>query len=284
MLRFPEDRRAMAVVLATLALLMAPLAVDPAWPLSISWIILNCCAVFCCCVINHNHVHVSMGRTPLANRIIGLLLTVAKGHTASTVIVPHNRIHHRYRGGDEDWMPNSFSGEGWGICRILRYVGRSSINTSRVRNLPEAPRLGRKGRRSQRIELIALWCVIVAALVADPLKSALFIFVPWVLGMAGLVAVNFIQHDGCDIGSEYDHSRNFVGRTANWLYFNNGYHTAHHLKPALHWSRLPELHRRIEPRITQSGLNQRSLGRFVMRHYVLGSGPSERKSARAAER
>jgi fatty acid desaturase len=273
MLRYPEDRRAVAFILATLALLAVPLVARPAWPLAVVWIALNCCAVFCCCVINHNHVHVRMGRTPFANRVIGLLLTMAKGHTATTVIVPHNRIHHRYRGGDGDWMPNAFAGEGWGLGRILRYVRRSSINTSRVRNRPEAPRLGRKARRSQRVEVVVLWTVIAAVLIVDPVAGALFVFLPWVVGMAGLVVVNFIQHDGCDIHSEYDHSRNFVGQSANWLFFNNGYHTAHHLQPALHWSRLPELHRRIEPRMTRGDLNQRSLWGFVLRNYAFGRGP-----------
>jgi fatty acid desaturase len=279
LLRYRQDRRALTVIVATLALLAGPLVARPEWPLSAAWFILNCCAVFCCCVINHNHVHVRMGRTPLANRIIGLLLTVAKGHTSTTVIIPHNRIHHRYRGSDRDWMPNVFAGEGWGLRRIVRYVRRSSINTSRLRSRPDAPKLGREASRSHRIELIALWSVIAAVLIADPVAGLQFVFVPWLLGMAALVAVNFIQHDGCDLDSEYDHSRNFVGSAANWLFFNNGYHTAHHHRPALHWSRLPALHRRIEPRMTRADLNQPSLGGFVLRNYLFGGGPAATRPA-----
>ena len=284
MLRYRQDRRAIAVIVITLASLAGPFYARPDLPMSVLWFVLNCCLVFCCCVINHNHVHVRMGRTHPANRIIGLLLTIAKGHTAGTVIVPHNRIHHRHRGGELDWMRNSFAGDGWGIRRILRYICRSSVNTARARNGTGAPRLGRRGRRSQRIEIAVLWLVIVAILFVDPFTGAIFVFLPWLLGMATLVAVNFLQHDGCDVGSEYDHSRNFVGRTANWLFFNSGYHTAHHLQPALHWSRLPELHRRIEPRMSRGDLNQRSLWGFVLKHYALGSGPGSEGPARAVGR
>jgi fatty acid desaturase len=45
----------------------------------------------------------------------------------------------------------------------------------------------------------------------------------------------------------------------NWLFLNNGFHTAHHLRPAMHWSRLGEFHREhVEPNM-RSELNHRSL-------------------------
>ena len=43
--------------------------------------------------------------------------------------------------------------------------------------------------------------VLVVALA--PYKAALPIGVPWLLGMASLVAVNPLQHDGCDPTSLY---------------------------------------------------------------------------------
>lgn len=274
LLRFREDRRAVSVVLITLLLLAGPLFVRPEGPVTVTWVFLNGLAVFLCCIINHNHVHVRMGRTQGANRIIALLLTMAKGHTSSTVIIPHNRIHHLHGGDDRDWMPNSFAGHGWGIARILRYIVRSSVNTRRLRNLPGAPTLGRRGARSQFAERVTLWAVIAITLAIDPVRSALFIYLPWLFGMAALVAVNLLQHDGCDPASGHDHSRNFVGRLSNWLFFNNGYHTAHHLRPAMHWSLLPEFHRQIEGRMRRPELNQPSLWRFLVREYVFGSGPA----------
>src|SRR5262249_23362564 len=47
-------------------------------------------------------------------------------------------------------------------------------------------------------------------------------------------------------------------RLANWWFFNNGYHTAHHLQPDLHWSELPKFHEEIRSRIDPS-LDRRSL-------------------------
>lgn len=41
------------------------------------------------------------------------------------------------------------------------------------------------------------------------------------------------QHDGCDENSKYNFSRNFVGKWFNFLLFNNGYHTIHHMSPGM---------------------------------------------------
>ena len=47
----------------------------------------------------------------------------------------------------------------------------------------------------------------------------------------------------------YNHSRNHIGRVLNWCLFNNGFHTAHHMRPGLHWSELPDFHREIAANI-----------------------------------
>jgi len=40
----------------------------------------------------------------------------------------------------------------------------------------------------------------------------------------------------------YNGARNFVGPVVNFLTFNNGYHTIHHMHPTMHWSRLAGVH------------------------------------------
>src|SRR5207248_11772882 len=83
----------------------------------------------------------------------------------------------------------------------------------------------------------------------------------------GILAINHVQHDGCDPDSTYNHSRNFVGRWLNWWVFNNGYHTAHHLRPGLHWSQLPALHAEIRDCIDPT-LERRSLLLAAVEFYL----------------
>lgn len=70
---------------------------------------------------------------------------------------------------------------------------------------------------------------------------------------------------GCDENSEYDRSRDFVGKVVNWFTYNNGFHTIHHIEPGLHWSFAPAEHaKRVAPLI-HPNLNQSSLLVYLFR-------------------
>jgi fatty acid desaturase len=99
---------------------------------------------------------------------------------------------------------------------------------------------------------------VAALLLLRPVETLIYIGIPYLFGQWLIVASNHLQHVGCDPDSDYNHSRNCTGRLANWWFFNNGYHTAHHLRPNLHWCRLPEFHEsirfQIDPRLDRRSL------------------------------
>ena len=117
------------------------------------------------------------------------------------------------------------------------------------------------------LERISLYPLLALLIVIAPLDAALFLGVPWLFGQWGIIAINLVQHDGCDPTSEFGHSRNFVGRTLNWCLCNNGYHTVHHMAAGLHWSQLPQMHQRIADRMPAS-LQRRSLVGTVIEFYL----------------
>jgi fatty acid desaturase len=57
------------------------------------------------------------------------------------------------------------------------------------------------------------------------------------------------QHAGLDADEPLAASYNITHKWYNILTGNVGYHTAHHLSPHLHWSKLPAFHRTIQDRI-----------------------------------
>lgn len=264
-LRHREDRRALLFLGLTLALILLPFAFEPPLALYAPWIAV--CALFCfnACVVNHNHAHLPVFVGRLSNAVLGIALTLARGHSSAGVIVPHNFNHHRFQGGPGDWIRPDMAGRG--RARLVRYVLAATWEMGRGRSAGDAPRPSPGARRQVAIERIALGVFIACLLVIDPVKTLLFAVLPWLLGVAALVAVNLPQHEGCDPDSRFNHSRNFTGRLGNWFLFNNGYHTAHHLAPARHWSELPAAHARIRECIDPA-LEQPSLLRYLFRHYL----------------
>ncbi len=94
------------------------------------------------------------------------------------------------------------------------------------------------------------------------------VILPAFLSTTVIMVFNYIQHVHTDAWSEHDHSRNFTGWWFNFLFFNNGYHTAHHEERGLHWSQLPKAHAAIAASIDPV-LNERNLLWFFFRQYLL---------------
>lgn len=273
-MRHAADRRSLATIAVTLSLLIAPhgLALDTGT--TIVWIILTfvaCCASH---VVVHNHCHVPIFTNDSANRWFNLAASLARGHCASDVYLAHNVNHHAEQGRAGDWIAPALGGRGHPMLCLIRFIGRAAASMARERN-----RLSDQGRsliaepfRTSLSREKVFLPLAVALLFAHDWHAALVHgALPWAASLAWLVGVNYIQHEGCDPYSEFAHSRNFVGRFTNWLLFNNGYHTAHHAEPGVHWSELPAAHARLAGRIPSS-LCESSATRYMVRRYLRADG------------
>ncbi|HNM81792.1 MAG TPA: fatty acid desaturase [Rhodocyclaceae bacterium] len=262
-LRHREDRRTVALVTLAFAALTLPHFLSPlALPFG-PWIAIAAVLCFIANIANHNHMHHATFHRRIFNQAFNLVLTICRGHTASGIIVPHHLNHHVESGGVRDWIRPQLAGRGIGWVRLVRFTLAASTNMLVERQRPGTPGLGKRAEQSRRREQRVLATFILLALIADWKVFLLFNVLPWALGLAMLVGVNLLQHDACLPGQVLAGSRDFVGRVGNWLFLNNGYHTAHHLSPATHWSRLPELHESIAARIRAHGLEYRSVLAFL---------------------
>jgi fatty acid desaturase len=224
---------------------------------------------FCACVINHNHQHHATFVPRWLNHTFGVLISLAAGVPASAIIPMHNYNHHVHNNHSADYVRVSIVGFRWNLLNLLlfplialcRYAPAKSRELRAWRT--ERPQLHRQLWR----ERLTLYPLLGALLALHPLETLLYIVLPQLYGQWGILAINHIQHDGCDPDSEFNHSRNFVGRWLNWWVFNNGYHTAHHLRPNLHWSLLPQFHQEIRDRIDPA-LERRSLLAAALAFYV----------------
>jgi fatty acid desaturase len=227
------------------------------------------CLAFLGGVINHNHQHHPTFVPRPLNQLFGMLLSLAIGMPATAVVAMHNYNHHVHNNHAEDVVRCSLVRFRWNLLNLLLFpfVALAHYAPVKARDLrawrSERPAL----YRQLWLERLAVYPALAVLLLLQPMETLLFLVLPCLYGQWGILAINHVQHDGCDPDSEYGHSRNFVGRWLNWWVFNNGFHTAHHQKPGLHWSLLPQYHEEIRTRIDPD-LEHRSLLAAVFRFYV----------------
>lgn len=93
--------------------------------------------------------------------------------------------------------------------------------------------------------------LLVWLLAYHPLAGILIFLLPMVTGLFLAVYTTYDHHTGLESESHYESSYNITSPLYNMITGNLGYHTAHHMKGSLHWSKLPEFHREIAEKIDQ---------------------------------
>ena len=196
--------------------------------------------VFVATVINHNHRHTEIFWSSYLNEITNYFITLCLGAPSGRLHQVHILNHHRHFRSKKDWTSHLWIEPKQGLLRICTYVldGARRIREHRSELRGQISHLDRAIVR----ERIFLGLAIILA-VSINYKVVLFLWIPaWLTGIILLFISNLLNHDACELESAIDHSRDFTNTFENYLLFNNGFHTAHHLKPAAHWSELASLH------------------------------------------
>ena len=204
-------------------------------PVSIALTVSACCA-------KHNHTHRPIFRGQMTNRLMDFWLTFLTGSSTTGIRVAHQVRHHGSSQSPEDFVRCSLVREmpAWRalVCYVPKVIAETWRHMAADLKLPKRRNL----HHAVIVERVLLWTVIAGLIYLDGISFLIYILLPWGFAQWFLIAVNLPQHDGCDESSEWLHSRNVTGAWSNWWFLNNGYHTAHHLKPGLHWSELATWH------------------------------------------
>lgn len=267
-MRHPEDARTIAFgLLFALSLLLQWVVLFPR--LSLLGFLLTTFQSLQGGVAVHNACHSPPMRTARGNRLLFLALTLWQGAPVASYVPGHNESHHRHLQTDKDVMRTTQMT--WSCHALNLLLFFPTVLPAILRN-DHAYMRARRGTplHAQFLAQSAvLYAFLLALLALDARKALLLYVAPTVCGKALLVTLNLLQHDGCDERSEHNHSRNFTSPLLNYLLFHNGYHTAHHEAPGLHWSKLPEAHAHLAPHIHPSLLQPSLLG-YVVRTFFLG--------------
>ena len=269
-LRYKEDSRSLIFIGLTLVGLISAL-----WPdmkTTSIWSIIGInlsLSLLCyiCHTINHNHIHIPIFVKANTNNVFSVFLSIAQGLSSKSLIVTHNLNHHVHLAKPTDWFHDGQAGKGWGVIRLFRYVANVWFIIFKERYSDPTVKLSTKNARLEKIENLGILSFSLLCLWLN-WRAYLYIVLPsWMMASFYITAINLLQHEGCDPYSKYGHSRNYMSRFGNWIFFNGGYHSAHHTKPSVHWTKLPEYHAEIAHLIPEH-LYSKSTTEVVFKKYI----------------
>ncbi|RPI18848.1 MAG: fatty acid desaturase [Ignavibacteriae bacterium] len=267
MLRYKADIKTIIYMVITTALLVLQWTVIGVHPVSYTVYLFLSVSV---AVITHNHNHLTIWKSKIMNQLTDWWLTVFYGFPIFAWIPTHNKNHHKMNNRIGDYTITYRFSEKNNLVTLLTYPTISGYYQQKaIRNFLKHLWTNNRTRFylciSQYV-ILAGW--IAAAFFMDWQKAILFVVIPQQFSLFSVLIFNYVQHVHANEESEYNHSRNFTG-LLNYMLFNNGYHTIHHEVAGLHWSVLPEEHKKIEHLIDDS-LKERSFWWYIFRNYFLG--------------
>lgn len=198
------------------------------------------------CAWNHHHQHIFTFRYDILNRVLELAYALHTGVTTYLWRLHHCFGHHinflDQKKDESRWMRNDGSKMG-----MFEYTLNVAITA-----YPRGYAVGKKYPKQLRQFLIytVITFVLVGALVwFNPVAGILLFVLPMITSLLYTAWATYEHHSGLDTKNEFEASYNKLGSIYNFFTGNLGYHTAHHYKQGVHWSKLPALHATIADKI-----------------------------------
>ncbi len=252
-MRYGEDRSALACVVFTLVLGLIPIwAPLPAWALvlylPIAWL-----SRLPTASIQHHQSHLTVFTRQPLNFIYDLCLMMVTGYATPIWEIQHGRGHHRqYLRPETDVTRVERFGDPEGLFGHIRYTFLGDFLI-----VSDSYQIAMKERPSERNRLLVrltthlILQVLLTAifLKINPAAGILFFIVPNLLTRYMVWWSAYWHHKDFPTTDLFDSSTNKLDDLFNRITFNSGHHTAHHEKPTLHWSRLPERTKILLPKI-----------------------------------
>lgn len=244
--RFAEDRVPVAVFLALFAMDLVVFATLSAWPLVLAWAVLSVPAKVCIAAWNHHHQHVPFFNSAICNRLMECIFGLQTGAVSNVWVLHHNLGHH------DHYMDQSKDESAWREADGRQmtphgYTWRLALTgyICALRKSADYADL----RRTFVVMTVVHMALVMALLWFNPFNAVTIFIIPMMISFVMTCRHTYDHHAGCSEVDEYAASNNIMHRWYNILTGNLGYHTAHHLRPGLHWSKLPGFHARIAAKI-----------------------------------
>lgn len=203
--------------------------------------------------VAHNFIHTPFFRSPRWNFAFGVFNSLVLGHPQTIYRLQHLQ-HHKYN--------NDLPDPQTGTTKDFTSTWRFGQPPKREENIVSYALLSyfrtdykvlwREIRRQRLLTNVVCEVLAMAAaillLAYGNWRGLVFFYLPvWYLGTALGMAENYLEHYGATPGNRGTDSVSCYNRLYNLIWFNHGYHQEHHLRPQVHWTRMPELRELLPP-------------------------------------
>lgn len=268
----PVDAVLVLISATQFAVTIALAAIDPTglWPMLGSFLLLTFMMTYSVIIVSHLFSHRPWFVSSGLNAVASVVCSANIAQSVQAYRLTHVRNHHRYnndrKGADgttRDITSTFRYSKDDGHAPLGRYLLFSLGGSARefldtvlalrrgcavgkdetllqelaTRN-PERRKAELRQVQADRLAVLAL----IALYAVLSWQWLLWCYLPAMAVAFTLVNVqNYYRHYGAHPESRYANSVSHYGRVYNWLTFNDGYHQEHHLRPASHWSELPNV-------------------------------------------
>jgi len=202
--------------------------------------------------INHHHQHLNTFRSPIVNRFYDIMLSLQTGVGPYSWVLHHNLGHHvnylhqhPHPNPDESaWTRR----DGTQMTRVEYTIDML------LRHQSDIYQVGLRYPRYMRAWLgmkLPLYAVLALMLWINPLNTFIVFLIPGFIALTHTIWATYEHHSGCETHDHLVGSVNRDNRLYNFLTCNLGLHTAHHKRPGVHWSLLPQVHEEIKDGIPE---------------------------------
>jgi len=213
------------------------------------------------CAWNHHHQHLFTFRNTWLNHILEFIYALHTGVTTNLWRLHHVLGHHLnfldQKKDESRWQRKDGSKMG-----VVEYT----INVA-ITAYPRGYVVGK--RHPKQLKPFLIYTPIIFAIVAglvwfNPLAGLMLFVLPMITSLLFTAYVTYDHHSGLDTQNEFEASRNNLNPLYNFFTGNLGYHTAHHHRQGVHWSKLPQLHATIADKIPDHLYNKSLITRMIL--------------------
>jgi fatty acid desaturase len=198
------------------------------------------------CAFNHHHQHVTTFHQAWANRLLEVMYFYQSGVSTNAWRLHHSLGHHL------NYLDQTKDESRWARADGSRMGEMEYAFITAATAYTRAWKVGEKFPEDRRVfAAMGLVTAIVTSLFVAyrPVPGLILFVLGPLFFLWGTAWATYAHHSDRSTENHLVASNNIRQTFYNVLTGNLGLHTAHHSKPGVHWSKLPELHASIESQI-----------------------------------